>query len=297
MEFPITYKNGNTKVILLKDGTKIRFYEEPVYLKHPESIDIKITNKCDLECPYCHENSVKDGLEGNLEWLLTYLNGLSKGVELAIGGGNPLSHRDLLDFLKECRNKGLICNITINQKHVRPYRDLIYALIRNELIYGIGISVNSLSYVDDIKLVANLTDNLVLHIIAGIVKYETIMNLYNELNSKILILGYKDYGRGIRYHNDTIDKNINELKANMSYIVNSIPIAFDNLALEQLNVKDYVSEDIWEMYYMGDDGDYTMYVDAINKEYAISSTSNKRIKIKENETILDNWKDIQLTKN
>ena len=50
-------------------------------------------------------------------------------------------------------------------------------------------------------------------------------------------------------------------------------VSFDNLALEQLNVKNILNKDKWNKLYMGDDGSYTMYIDAVTEEYAMSSTS------------------------
>jgi hypothetical protein len=48
-----TYRNGNTTVTLLSDGTKIREYEGTPVVTHPESIDVKITDYCDMGCSYC----------------------------------------------------------------------------------------------------------------------------------------------------------------------------------------------------------------------------------------------------
>lgn len=50
-------------------------------------------------------------------------------------------------------------------------------------------------------------------------------------------------------------------------------ISFDNLALEQLGIRSLVTPEIWERNFMGPDGQFTMYVDAVRNEYAVSSTS------------------------
>ena len=56
------YQNGNYSVKIYDDGTKIRENDfnffEPEY---PESMDMKITNACDMMCPFCHEASVPNG--------------------------------------------------------------------------------------------------------------------------------------------------------------------------------------------------------------------------------------------
>ncbi|HHT23450.1 MAG TPA: hypothetical protein GXZ87_09125 [Bacteroidales bacterium] len=89
-----TYKNGNSQVTIYEDGTKVRRYSEPLLLEFPESIDIKITNYCDLGCKFCHEMSDIAGKHADLNKLLTVLQGLSPGVELAIGGWKfPIASR------------------------------------------------------------------------------------------------------------------------------------------------------------------------------------------------------------
>lgn len=49
------YKNGNYTVhINLNNGTKIRENDlDSLIPSRPESIDCKITNQCDMGCPYC----------------------------------------------------------------------------------------------------------------------------------------------------------------------------------------------------------------------------------------------------
>lgn len=59
MEQIAKYQNGNTTVIIMNDGTKIREYENAPEILHPESIDVKITDYCDMGCAYCHESSTK----------------------------------------------------------------------------------------------------------------------------------------------------------------------------------------------------------------------------------------------
>ena len=82
-----SYQNGNVKVIILNDGTKIREFEDAPNIVHMESIDVKISNYCDLGCPFCHEESTTSGKHADLERLKLILEELPAGIELAIGGG------------------------------------------------------------------------------------------------------------------------------------------------------------------------------------------------------------------
>ena len=52
-----------------------------------------------------------------------------------------------------------------------------------------------------------------------------------------------------------------------------IVVSFDNLAIEQLEVKRLVKDDEWEEFYMGDDGNFTYYIDMVERKFAQSSTT------------------------
>lgn len=47
------YQNGNYNVSIYDDGTKIRETNEDIFISSfPECIDLKITNKCEMLCPF-----------------------------------------------------------------------------------------------------------------------------------------------------------------------------------------------------------------------------------------------------
>jgi MoaA/NifB/PqqE/SkfB family radical SAM enzyme len=147
------YKNGNYNVLILSDGTKIRFTDQKNFVpSFPESIDLKITNQCDSNCQFCHENSNSHGKHGDIDKIINQLKYLPPftGIELAIGGGNPLIHPDLEKFLKWGKIYGFICNMTINANHIKKYKSKIQYLMNRKLIYGIGISYNGIDFYDDI---------------------------------------------------------------------------------------------------------------------------------------------------
>ena len=98
----VQYKNGNYNVYIdLDNGTKIRKNNEDCFIPNTvESMDIKLTNRCTLgsNCVYCHEGSGPNGKHGDI-LSPSFLDKLHPYTELAIGGGNPLSHPSLLPFL------------------------------------------------------------------------------------------------------------------------------------------------------------------------------------------------------
>ena len=59
------YRNGNYNVIIFDDGTKVRTNDLDFFkAEAPESMDIKITNKCDMGCKFCLDSSSKLNVEG-----------------------------------------------------------------------------------------------------------------------------------------------------------------------------------------------------------------------------------------
>ena len=47
------------------------------------------------------------------------------------------------------------------------------------------------------------------------------------------------------------------------------------MGLEQLNIKDHLSKDIWNESYQGDEGSISFYIDAVNNSFNIDSHTLK----------------------
>lgn len=272
------YKNGNYNVAMLSDGTKIRSCKDgKMILAFAESLDVKITNKCDMGCKFCHEDSKPDGKHGNI-MNVPFIDSLHPYTELAIGGGNPLEHPQLEEFLAYCKERKLIVNMTVNQVHFEKEFDRIKNLVSNKFIYGLGVSLVNPTP-EFINMIREIP-NAVIHIINGIIDRNTLQALYDK-GLKILILGYKEFRRGNTYHSgDTgtlIDARKNWMHDNIGDIINHFDtVSFDNLAIKQLEVRNIMSEEDFNHFYMGDDGQFTMYVDTVKQEYAVSSVSTER---------------------
>jgi hypothetical protein len=269
------YKNGNYSVKLYDNGTKIRFTKANTYeSEFPENIDIKITDYCDAGCPFCHEGSSVKGTHGDL---LSYdfYKSLRPGTELAIGGGNPLSHPQLDMFLYIMREQGIICNITVNSKHLNS--DAIHRLeqlVAQKYIYGIGVSVNR--YNPEAIEFAKTHNNVVIHVINGVMPYDDLMKMASE-DVKILILGYKQFRRGKNYMDTSVTDKMIIFKENLNNIMHSFhTVSFDNLAIKQLEPQRHMSAKEWQQFYMGDDGNFTMYIDMVKQQFALNSISESR---------------------
>lgn len=281
----VRYQNGNyTVTIDTQNGTKIRENDLDFFgADFPESMDIKICNKCDMGCPQCHENSTPDGKCGDI-MSESFIDKLHPYTELAIGGGNPLEHPSLVPFLEKCKRLELIPSMTVHQFHFMKYKNFLKALVDNKLIYGLGISL--ISVTDEFIEAVKEFPNAVIHVINGIVHPVQLKALAHN-NLKILILGYKEFRRGeIMYktQGNVIEEVKSMLYKDLPTIINENwfdVVSFDNLAIKQLDAQRLMSAEDWEQFYMGDDGSATMYVDMVNREFAKSSTSTERYSIED----------------
>ena len=276
------YKNGNYVVTLLSNGTKIRETEEDEFIpSFAEGFDMKITDKCDGGCPFCYEGCTSNGKHGDI---LNYkfLDTLHSYTELAING-NDLSHPDLVPFMHKMKKKKIILNMTVNQIHFERHFDTIKEWIDEGLIYGLGVSLKEPTD----KFINMITQfpNAVIHVINGVVSVHDLSILAGH-NLKVLILGYKNLRRGESYYEQN-DDIVNALQEDLNkYLFPEIidkswfkVVSFDNLAIKQLHVQEHLSKEQWEEFYMGDDGNYTFYIDMVDGTFGKNSLATERYQI------------------
>ena len=275
----VQYQNGNVTVTLDKsNGTKERFTEDDEF--HPEfaeSIDVTITYRCDNNCRFCYADCTPSGNHADLfsKYVTEiFIPSIKPYTELALNG-NDLSHPQLEGFLSLLKENNIIANLTVHQNHFMRNLDLLHKWSKNNLINGLGISLVNPSHMGFIQEV-NRFPNSVIHCIAGVLSEDDIKKLSNN-NLKLLILGYKNKGRGGEYFSNNsseVSKRIYWLRESIDrFIKDNLfnVISFDNLAVEQLDIKNTISDSEWNRYYMGDDGSFTFFVDLVNMKYSRDS--------------------------
>ena len=228
----------------------------------------------------CYEGCTANGKHGDL-FKYPFINTLHAYTELALNG-NDLDHPDIEKFLEFLKEKKVFANITVNQNQFFANYDRIKDWQEKKMVYGIGVSLQNAT--DELIEKMNSIPNTVLHTIVGILTEDDIMKLKDH-NIKILLLGYKQLQRGVNYlnsHNDEVNKNKQYVYDTLSDITNWFKVvSFDNLAIEQLDVKRIVPENEWEEFYMGDDGGYTFYIDMVKGEFSKNSIAQERYPIGE----------------
>jgi len=275
---------------------------EELRSEFPDSIDLKISNRCSHECPFCHESSTKEGKVLNLNKTKEILSQLPiKPIEIAVGGGNVLEclyeTEDILDWLSE---RGYKTRITITLGDLMStgdsaLDDRISRLLIDK-VEGIGVSISSLSgiklkktsedyFKSSLLYHTDLGKNLgcygpqvVYHVIAGITPINDIKWIIENTKGSVLVLGYKQWGRALK--NKLPD--FTDLKHYLKNLIKSTTIdfnslGFDNLAIEQLGIKEMIDKDKWGKIYLGEEGTCSMYIDAVNGEFARTSRSPERV--------------------
>lgn len=265
------YQNGNYTVRIYSDGTKVRETKDNYFIPYfPESIDVNISNRCNKGCKYCYLGCTKDGKKADLSKYEFLFDGLPKGVELALNGNEV--NAELFQFLRKLKQKSIIANLTVHSVEFQNNVETLLKWSEEKYIHGLGISMDTAcpSVLSNIKRFPNA----VIHTVAGIMKPREYVKL---AGMKVLILGYKNVGRGVEYYNHrnkTVSRNIQWLRENLIPLRSLFRVlSFDNLAIKQLDVEKAFKEE-WDERYMGDDGQYTFYLDLVDGKYYTSSTES-----------------------
>ena len=103
-------KNSNIQII-------------PYPPKYPKSVHFYITNECNLDCEKCHYRSKSDPKQ---ELSFSTIKALFQEwkryglTSIAIGGGEPLLHPDIVDIVRIGKDMGFFMAITTNGTVLKP---------------------------------------------------------------------------------------------------------------------------------------------------------------------------------
>lgn len=280
------YKNGDTNGILFDNGTRIldNGTDTPFNLEWPVSVDLNISNYCEKGCPFCYQNCTRQGTNADLEKIKKLLHPYME-VAININMGYDILSKEFTDFLEYCKINNIIVNATINQddllqtfhhinKDAIVYRITeVETLQKQGLINGLGISFTDITTINKVKPGLK---NIVIHVIAGLIDIKDLDILTKE-GYNILVLGYKQKGRA---QNNELP-NMTSLKEWLSDNLgkSSNVLCFDNLAIAQLGIKEMIPQEQWNMYYQGDEGTISMYINGVDMKFARNSFTNKNYDI------------------
>lgn len=83
-------------------------------LAAPTLVDLQVTTRCTMGCPHCYSSSEPEGVHMAFEDVERLFRQLADaGVcQIAIGGGEPLLHPEIVRILELGRDLGLVLNLT-----------------------------------------------------------------------------------------------------------------------------------------------------------------------------------------
>jgi len=263
----INYKNGDMSVSIdLATGT--RLIETDVVNGKPEfpyNVDIRTSTECSfgeganskVACSFCHESAKVNGSECDYNELLDILVQLPKGSEVAVGVNRLTS--PMVEFLVGLKVLGFIASVTVNQGHL--WRDNWKDNL--ELVYGFGVSYRK--WVKPIPTEILQHNNTVIHVIAGIDDVDDVLQIPAK---KVLVLGEKDFGFNLGKVNTKSDLHKSWYRKLYKLFDKFEVVSFDNLALEQLNVKRFYKDSVWKTLYQGEK---SLYIDGPARVFRRSS--------------------------
>jgi len=199
-------------------GTKFRASPAP-YEKSttPELVDVKITDFCGYGCKFCYQGSTTEGMHAPLERIEAIFDELAAmgTFEIAIGGGEPAHHPDFAQILRAGAERGLSVNFTAYGLDWTKNAEVLDVLKKSNGI-GIGISVHGAKDITKVERAKTALRekgvyqaDIIAQTVVGATPPATIQKLVDtcgEAQIPLLLLGYKETGRGADYNRRSIKR-------------------------------------------------------------------------------------------
>ena len=207
---------------------------------------------------------------GILQQVLIDAN-LPRGTEIALGVNQVTD--DLIQFVKNLWKLGLVVNITMNERYITEFGDTGLKQLL-PYVFGLGISYRSLQ--GCLSLPDWIADypHTVIHVINGIDNFDDVKELSVKYH-KLLVLGEKDFG----FNRGKVNLNTEQHKQWKSNIMQLTKIfdivSFDNLGLQQLEIRGKITDEEYKSFYQGE---HSMYINAVEQYFAPSSRTRNNIK-------------------
>lgn len=286
-------------------GSKVRFsfndlIATPNKASSPELVDIKITDYCPFACDFCYQDSTLQGQHASMDNIRYIVEQLKKAevFECAVGGGEPTLHPHFIQIVKLFKDNGIVFNFTTRNYNLFKHKDA------SSILDNCGAIAFSIGSSDDLKKIeaacmesthpkAKLHDyqsSINLQYVMGTTDLKEFKNILLESaykNLNITLLGYKTVGRGDSFIADNYDGWIEvvrevqeQLKQENKYLYTSIDTALAAQYKEEL-----IDMGVDIRTFHTTEGNFSLYIDAVNKTMAPSSYSGDYQKT----SFDDNW--------
>jgi len=259
-------------------GAKIRFsFDDREKLiekaSTPELVDLRITNYCTMNCPYCYQNSSKDGLHGqSISRIVNTLTELQV-FEVAVGGGEPTEHPKFGDLVRRLYSKDIVVNFSTrnyNWFHIPANRELLGCV--GGVAFSVSNSNEARKFVRDVVNRYGLHDKISFHVVDRVMKrfdLSSLLELAEGACIPVTLLGFKDVGRGAGFSEKRDSwvmavQHLREYKKRLPRLgVDTAIVQEYKKELEELYVSTIMTA--------GDEGKFSMYIDLVDNVVGRSS--------------------------
>jgi organic radical activating enzyme len=278
-------KLGFYSIFDSQNGNKVRgSFNKNFKLTHssiPELVDLKITDYCDKGCKFCYQSSTAWGQHADFLDIITIIKELAKlgCFEIAIGGGEPTQHPDIVEILKEAKKNNIVANITT--KSQSWLSNFYFAKFVIELTGAIALSISTLNelniFLSLIELLSSdglsCKNKFTVQCVLGTIKkseLKKIMARCKEKDLPITLLGFKDVGFGEDYKIIPYDNWVDDLIKNSNQ-----KISIDSKLLAERE-SFLIAEGFDAKFLTDKEGLFSCYIDALDCSLSRDSYSSNR---------------------
>jgi hypothetical protein len=276
----------NTKdAVVVSNGyrkTVIKFKQDAKVL--PYLCDIKITDYCERECPWCYQNSSKKGKHASIESIQAFIKKYPHVVEVALGGGEATLHPQFDKIVNMLAGSGIAVNLTTRNikwfDHPKT-RSLNAIAISVDSVAMLRDGLKQASYAVEMCRTGNTTPHGAIHLIAwpkeiialaGVNLSAMVRECAPASVRHVVLLDPKmtNAESALRYKKELQEVGQEAVDKAMKHIVEGND--HWNIAIDTPLVKRYKDMlDFNEMYMREEDGELSFYYDAVEeKEYKSS---------------------------
>lgn len=259
----------------------------------PELVDVKITDYCKEGCTFCYQNSTTRGKHATLEYIKNVIDSLSElnTFEIAFGGGEPTEHPDFKEIIEYTCKKDIKPSFsTRNLEWVKENKEFLKNKIGG-IGYSIGGSYHSYLQDDDLKDIISLRDfgiNMQIQIADGTCSGFELVSMFQKFTIHkipVLILGFKEVGRGKKYLQDFKPKSNLDVVLDKFFITDNSyegyfgpVISFDTALVNKME-KWLNGHKVNKKYWTNCEGAHSMYINCVEEKMGESSFCENYTKI------------------
>lgn len=264
-----------------RDGNKVRLSwspkaPTPQKSDAPELVDLKITDACGYNCSFCYQGSTPGGKHGDANYIGDVLRSLGRlrCFEVAVGGGEPTTHPNLLSIMSEARHSGVVPNITTRNVDYFGHKD--HGPLLQRLAGGIAVSVDSFDDMHTLRIAVDKgwfsRDVSVQHVVGTVDQRYTDALIGGVINQhKVVLLGWKTTGRGDIHKKRDVDWMAAVKKTGL------YRVGIDTALASQTDPARLKKAGVDEAFLTRKEGAFSCYIDAVSKRIGPSSYCSKSL--------------------